>query len=168
VLAPQDADGGYPGRMTTLSLQQQYGSQGICFGCGPRNEKGLRINSFAEGGEVVCQWKAQDHHQAFPGMLNGGIIGALLDCHSNWAAAWALMNDRGDAEPPCTVTADFSVRLRRPTPAFDPVHLRAWTTEINGNKAVVESELSSGGKVCATCQGTFVAVGPGHPAFHRW
>jgi len=28
--------------------------------------------------------------------------------------------------------------------------------------------LIAHGKVCATCHGTFVAVKPGHPAYHRW
>ena len=28
-------------------------------------------------------------------MLNGGIVGALLDCHSNWAAAYHLMTNAG-------------------------------------------------------------------------
>ena len=34
--------------------------------------------------------------------------------------------------------------------------------------ALVEGELIAHGKVCATCRGTFVAVKPGHPAYHRW
>ena len=29
----------------------------------------------------------EPHHLAFEGVLNGGICGALLDCHSNWTAA---------------------------------------------------------------------------------
>ena len=60
-----------------LSLQQKYSPDGICFGCGPSNDKGLHINSFPDGDEVVAEWHAEPHHQAFPGMLNGGIIGAL-------------------------------------------------------------------------------------------
>jgi len=32
----------------------------------------------------------------------------------------------------------------------------------------VEAELHAGGKVCATSSGLFVAVKPGHPAYHRW
>jgi hypothetical protein len=32
----------------------------------------------------------------------------------------------------------------------------------------VEATLSSGGKLTSTCRGVFVAVPPGHPAFHRW
>ncbi len=54
-----------------------YSPASICFGCGPANEKGLRINSFPDGDEVIAEWRAEPHHQAFPGMLNGGIIGAL-------------------------------------------------------------------------------------------
>ena len=40
--------------------------------------------------------------------------------------------------------------------------------ELSGRRAVVEGTLSVGGKVTATCRGTFVAVKEGHPAYHRW
>ena len=36
------------------------------------------------------------------------------------------------------------------------------------DRATVEGTLSSEGKVTAECRGTFVAVKPGHPAYHRW
>ena len=101
-------------------------------------------------------------------MLNGGIIGTLLDCHSNWAAAAHLMRAAGADAPPCTVTADFAVKLLRPTPSQAPVHLAARVVESKADRATVEATLESGGKVCATCRGTFVAVKPGHPAHHRW
>ncbi len=152
------------------SLQETYSPHGICFGCGPANEKGLRIRSFvgSEAGEVVAEWTPQPHHQAFPGMLNGGIIGALLDCHSNWTAAWHLMQRASADRPPCTVTADYAIRLLRPTPANDPVHLVARVVSSTDDRATIEAELSAGGKPCATCRGTFVAVKPGHPAYHQW
>ena len=101
-------------------------------------------------------------------MLNGGIIGALLDCHCNWAATWHLMKKTGADKPPCTVTADYSIKLLRPTPTDQPVKLVARTVESTDNRAVVEGELIAHDKVCATCRGTFVAVKPGHPAYHRW
>ena len=40
----------------------------------------------------MAEWKPETRYEAFPGVLNGGIIGALLDCHCNWTAAWYLMN----------------------------------------------------------------------------
>ncbi len=150
------------------SLQETYAPANICFGCGPANERGLRIRSFVDGDTVVCDWTPSDHHQAFPGMLNGGIVGALLDCHSNWTAAHFLMAASGADEPPCTVTASYSVKLRRPTASDQPVHLEARVVESSDDRAVVEAELTSEGQVCATCRGTFVAVQPGHPAYHRW
>lgn len=107
------------------SLQETYSPNGICFGCGPANTKGLHIRSFVEGDEVVAQWNAESHHEAFPGVLNGGIIGALLDCHSNWAAAYHMMSQSGSETPPCTVTAEFHVKLLRPTPSDVPVTLKA-------------------------------------------
>lgn len=150
------------------SLQDTYAPRNLCFGCGPANAKGLQIKSFVRGDEVVATWSSEEHHQAFEGMLNGGIIGALLDCHSNWTAAHHLMEKSGADTPPCTVTADFHVTLRRPTPMDGPVTLRARVAESAGDRAIVDATLEAGGKVTATCRGTFVAVREGHPAYHRW
>jgi acyl-coenzyme A thioesterase PaaI-like protein len=150
------------------SLQERYAPHNACFGCGPANDKGLRIRSRVEGDAVVAEWRAEKHHEAFPGMLSGGIIGTLLDCHSNWAATHHLMRQKGADTPPCTVTAEFSVKLMRPTPTDGPIHLKARVVESTGDRAVVESSLEAGGKTCATCRGTFVAVQPGHPAYNRW
>ncbi len=150
------------------SLQETYAPNNLCFGCGPANDKGLRIRSFAKGDELVCEWKPQPHHVAFDSILNGGICGALLDCHSNWTAAIHLMKKSGADGPPCTVTADFHVHLKRPTPMDAPLHLRAHVVESNDDRAIVEATLEANGKITATCRGTFVAVKEGHPAYHRW
>ena len=149
-------------------LQETYAPHNACFGCGPANEKGLHVRSFPKGEEVVAEWKAEPHHEAFPGVLNGGIIGSLLDCHCNWTAAWYLMKTSGAATPPCTVTASYSITLKRPTPTEGPIELRARVLSATEDRVEVEGELIAGGKVCDTCRGTFVAVKPGHPAYHRW
>jgi acyl-coenzyme A thioesterase PaaI-like protein len=155
------------------SLQETHAPNSICFGCGPANAKGLRIRSFAmPDGSVEAEFQPESHHEAFPGMLNGGIIGSLLDCHSNWTAAYSLMKQAGLSEPPCTVTAEFQVKLRAPTPSGAPVRLVARVKEIGPDRAVISAELFSRanptGKPTASCIGTFVAVKEGHPAFHRW
>jgi acyl-coenzyme A thioesterase PaaI-like protein len=150
------------------SLQDRYAPANRCFGCGPANEKGLRIKSRVVDGEVVAQWTPESHHEAYAGMLNGGIIGTLLDCHSNWAAASFLMKRDGLEAPPCTVTAEFHVKLKRPTPSAQAVTLRARVVDSAADRATVEATLESGGQVTATCRGLFVAVKEGHPAYHRW
>jgi len=150
------------------SLQETYAPQNRCFGCGPANEKGLRIRSFEEGDEVVAEWRPQPHHLAWEGVVNGGICGALLDCHSNWTAARHLMKRSGSGTLPSTVTADFHVALRRPTPMDATLKLRARVVESGDDRAVVEATIEANGKTTATCRGTFVAVPEGHPAYHRW
>lgn len=155
--------------MSEKSLQETFAPNGVCFGCGVSNEKGLRICSFATSeNETVAEWRAENHHEAFPGMLSGGIAGTLLDCHSNWTAAYHLMRKNGKDAPDCTVTAEYSVKLLRPTPTGGVITLRARVVESTERKAIVEAELEAGGEICATCRGTFVAVKPGHPAYHRW
>ena len=157
--------------MSERSLQQRYSPDSRCFGCGPANEHGLRIESYevpGVAGELRAEWQPLPYHAAFDDILNGGIIGTLLDCHANWTAAMHLMHERGLAGPPGCVTADYAIRLRRPTPVDRPLQIRAWPVEVTGDKVVVDAELAIDGIITATCRGTFVAVGPDHPAFERW
>ena len=156
--------------MTTSeqSLQEKYAPNNACWGCGPANRDGLRIRSFVDNDEVVAEWKPEPKYEAFPGVLNGGIIGTLLDCHCNWTAAYHLMKTADLDRVPCTVTAEYAIKLLRPTPTADSVHLSARVVESAGNRATVEGSLTAGSEVCATCRGVFVAVKEGHPAYHRW
>jgi acyl-coenzyme A thioesterase PaaI-like protein len=66
------------------------------------------------------------------------------------------------------VTADYAIRLRRPTPMDVPVRLRSRVVELAEDRATVEAELEAGGTVTATCRGRFIAVPPGHPAYGAW
>lgn len=162
---------------TVAADQDRFAPSSICYGCGPANTKGLRIKSHWQGtpgqdGVFVMEFEPQEQHQAFPGVLNGGLLGTLLDCHSNWCAATALMAQHGWDRPECTVTADFHVKLKRPTPYPGRLTVKAWPVQIDGRTAKVHAEVEAvvkgERKVTATCDGTFVAVGEGHPAYHRW
>lgn len=169
---------------TMAADQDRYAPHGICFGCGPANKDGLQIKSHwgtesegeREGQPVfVMRFEPQAHHQAFPGVVNGGILGTILDCHSNWCAATALMKHHGWDRAMCTVTADFHVKLKRPTPYPGTLTVKAWCTDIGGDEdrmatvhAEVWADTDKGPKVTATCDGRFVAVKEGHPAYHRW
>lgn len=155
--------------MADKSLQETYAPETTCFGCGPKNDKGLRIRSIVESDEgCVCVWRAEPHHAAFPGVLNGGICAALLDCHSNWTAAWHLMRKAAASSPPCTVTAELAVKLRKPTPLDVDLVIRARVVESDVHRATIEGEIEANGQVTVTGRGVFVAVKEGHPAFHRW
>jgi len=154
--------------MRDKGVQKQYAPNSICFGCGPANTKGLRIESHRIENGLSLEFEPDVHHQAFPGMINGGIIGTLLDCHGNWTAAIALMDSNEYAEPPCTVTASYSVKLRRPTPLGSKLIITSQVVEIGDDRVSVDLLLEANGKICATGKGLFVSVKEGHPAYHRW
>jgi len=154
--------------VSETSLQDTYAPNSVCFGCGPANKHGLHIKSRVERGKVVADWRPEGRYAAFEGYLNGGIIGVLLDCHSNWAAAYSLMKELGLPRPPATVTARYSVLFHRPTPLDSTIHLESTPTRRWKDKVSVVTTLSSGDVVTATFTGTFVMVREGHPAFGRW
>lgn len=151
-----------------VSLEDRYAPNSVCFGCGPRNERGLKIKSFPLGDAVVADWAPGREHVAFGSFGSGGIISVLLDCNGNWAATYSLMKAKGLDRPPGTVTAEYTVKFLRPAPIDRPWRLTARATKTEGDRVNVSEELSVGGTLTATMAGLFVAVREGHPAHDRW
>ena len=153
------------------SLQDRFSPAGRCFGCGPANPRGLRIGSRPDPEDrtaLIADFTPRPEHEAFAGVVNGGILGTLVDCHMNWTAAWSLMAARHADRPPTTVTLEYAIRMRQPTPSDKAIRVRARVTDVADDRATVDAEVSSDGVVTATAHGTFVAVKPGHPAYDRW
>ena len=154
--------------MSEKAVQDRYAPNSICFGCGPANKEGLQIKSYRTDDGLEMEFECEEKHQAFPGVINGGIIGALLDCHGNWTAAMAIM-DRNELDTPqCTVTAQYEVKLKRQTPLGPNLKLKSRVLAMQNDRAEVIIELKADGKTCATGRGLFMAVKEGHPAYHRW
>src|ERR1700756_2158639 len=127
--------------MSEQSLQEKFAPANSCWGCGPANAEGLRIRSVPRNGEVGAEWQPQKKYEAFPGVWNGGVIGTLLDCHCNWTAAYHLMKRAGADHPPCTVTAEDSIKLFRPTPTTNSVFLSARVVNLTNDRATIEGRL---------------------------
>jgi acyl-coenzyme A thioesterase PaaI-like protein len=132
-----------------------------CWGCGPDNDHGLQLKSFIDGDECLATWQPGPPFFAGPThVLNGGIIAALIDCHSICTAIADLYRTEGRAigEPPdlWCATASLSITYRRPVPIDRPLELRARVIGRGGRRSTVECALSSGGEECA--RGEAVAV----------
>lgn len=127
------------------SLQEQFFPELTCFGCGPANDKGLRLRSFAGDGGTFADFTPWPEHDNGLGFLNGGIICTILDCHS--ATPMLLEAQRRglvQAEVPLPfVTAGLSVKYLRPTPLAEVVSLRARVTSAEESSVVVAVELWS-------------------------
>jgi len=131
-----------------------------CYGCGSLNDHGLQIKSYWDGDESVCVYTPRPYHTAIPGIVYGGLIASIIDCHSTGTAAAAKYkaeNRAMDTLPPLRfVTASLNVNYLLPTPLDCPLEVRGKVKAIKGRRVVVESRLIADGKVCAT--GEVVAV----------
>lgn len=129
----------------TLSLQDRI--PGHCFGCGSLNTEGLQIKSFWVGDEVVCAWRAQPKHIGHPGILYGGVIASVVDCHCIWTAmAYAHRQageEVGSSSAHKFVTAALSLQYRKPVRIEDALELRARVIDFGERKAVVRCTVHS-------------------------
>ena len=129
----------------TRSLQDSI--PGHCFGCGPLNSEGLQIKSFWLGDEVVCAWRAQPKHIGYPGILYGGVIASVVDCHCIWTAMAYAHRQAGEEAGSLSahkfVTAALSVQYRKPVHIENAIELRARVVDFGERKAVVHCTVHS-------------------------
>ena len=92
-----------------------------CDCTGPSNQNGLQLKSFRIDKGLEAHIQLPKTYQAFPGIMNGGAVGGLFDCHGNWTAAIALMDHSSLPKPPLTLTTEVLVRLT--VPAYAIVHV---------------------------------------------
>ncbi len=143
------------------SIQDLIGSENHCHGCGPNNNKGLRLKSYFEGDETTASFTPEPHQCAGAvTIVNGGVIASLIDCHSvNTAMAWEYKNaGRAIGSEPkiWCVTASLNVTYLKPTPIDKRLELRAKVSKREGRKTWIECTLSAAGVVCA--KGEVLAV----------
>lgn len=75
-----------------------------CFGCGYRNNVGLRLVFRMEGDIVVTEFTPDERFQGFPGVVHGGILSTLLD---------EALSRTASAEGRWMMTGRLEVRFRR-------------------------------------------------------
>jgi acyl-coenzyme A thioesterase PaaI-like protein len=136
-----------------------------CWGCGTLNPRGLHIQSFPEGDETVCRFQPAPEHMAGPThVVNGGIIAAVVDCHTICTAIADAYRAAGRAlgsEPLVwCVTAALKIEYLAPTPIAEPMELRARILEAKGRKRVVACTVRSGGRETARAEVVAVEVSP--------
>jgi acyl-coenzyme A thioesterase PaaI-like protein len=135
-----------------------------CFGCGSLNEQGLQIKSHWDGDELVCRWHPKPHHIGHPGVVYGGVIASVVDCHAVWTAMATVCRDEGlpldDASPPpfAFVTGKLSVSYLKPARIDRPLELYAKVSDQGERRANVRCRVVQDGVVCASAEVVTVRV----------
>jgi acyl-coenzyme A thioesterase PaaI-like protein len=141
---------------------QDYYSDAVsqCYGCGRLNPHGLQIKSRWDGAESVCRFHPRPYHTALPGIVYGGLVASLIDCHGTGTAAAAAYRAAGremGTEPELRfVTASLHVDYLKPTPLDEELELRGAIEEQKERKVIVAVTLSAKGEICA--RGRVIAV----------
>lgn len=91
----------------------------MCFICGLENPVGLHLHIYeVEPGIVETTYIAPEHFQGYPGVLHGGIVGALIDEISARAQIGSDSND-----PRFMFTAKLEVKYRQNVPIGRPLKI---------------------------------------------
>jgi len=149
--------------MTEKSIQDYYPDEiAVCYGCGRHNPEGLHIRTIWNGQEGVFHFKPKPYHTAFPGVVYGGLIASLIDCHcigTAVAAAYDADGRKPDTDPEITfVTGNLNVTYLHPTPIDTELVLKASVKEQSDRKALVLCSLYADGKECARGEVTAIRV----------
>lgn len=132
--------------MEKIALQDMWPEElSYCWGCGRNNKDGLQIKSYWDGEEGVCVWEPKDEYMAAPGILCGGIISTIIDCHCLNTAVAAAYKEEGReiGTKPFLVytTRAIKVDLIKPIPTNEPLTLRARLKEKTDKKVIISCSL---------------------------
>lgn len=84
----------------------------MCFICGLENPIGLHLHIYeVEPGVIETTYTAPEHFQGYPGVMHGGIVGALIDEISARAQMGSDLN-----APRFMFTAKLEVKYRQNVP----------------------------------------------------
>jgi acyl-coenzyme A thioesterase PaaI-like protein len=149
-----------------MYLQDLASPDGCCFGCGAAHPSGLRLKSYwdADGIYVLCRHTPRPEFIGWPGLVYGGLLAMLVDCHSNWTAM--AYHYRAEGRAPDTLpklecaTGSLNIKYLKPTPMGVELTLKARVEGEVGRKTRVVCEVWAGDVLTVSADSVFVKVDP--------
>jgi hypothetical protein len=147
-----------------LSLQDLAAPDGVCYGCGSAHPSGLHLKSHwaDDGVHVVCSHSPDSTFCGWPGLVYGGLLAMLVDCHSNWTVMAyhyrAQGREPGSLPRIDCVTGHLGLTYLKPTPMGVELTLKARVEGELGRKTRVICEVWTGDVLTVTADSVFVQV----------
>jgi acyl-coenzyme A thioesterase PaaI-like protein len=128
--------------------------EGRCFGCGPANPAGLRLDFFETDDGVEVEYAVPSSMEGAPHVVHGGIQATLLDeamCMTAYAKGGTGV-----------VTGELTVRYLKTVPTETPLLISGRITERRGNSFFIAGSirLADGDEELTRAQGRFFAMAP--------
>lgn len=130
----------------------QLRDEGVCFVCGKRNERGLKLDFELDKENKIMEtvFTPQDWQQGYAGIVHGGIISTLLD-EVMTKLAFELGMD--------AVTAEISVRFKRPVGLDKKLLIRGEVREETSKIIYARSEAKfEDGSLAAEATGKLMVI----------
>jgi acyl-coenzyme A thioesterase PaaI-like protein len=125
-----------------------------CFGCGPENKHGLRLEPRLEGDKVVAELRLAPWFAGGPGVAHGGALAAYVD---------ELMGHVAVAHRIPAVTARFEIDFLRPVLIGSGIVGEAWLARREGRKLWTEAVGRDGdGEACVEARAIYLSVSLEH------
>ncbi len=140
-----------PGHALEVPLPNPYGNE--CFGCGPANHSGLRMEFFASEeipGHVFCRIMLANAFEGPPGHAHGGIVATLLD---------EAMGKANSVAKVVAMTRTMEIQFLRPVPLEKEILVEGWNDRRDGRKNFNAARITNANReVLATATGLFISV----------
>ncbi len=122
-----------------------------CFGCGTANPMGLRLSGFESiDGGIRASFVPRPEYSGFADTLHGGILAAVLDEASAWAAL--------SADGVLVFTAKLEIRYRRAARIGGSYEVTARIVQRRGRRIVIDAAIADADGVIAGSEGLFVVA----------
>ncbi len=103
-----------------------------CFGCDPDSERGLRMEFYEDGDQIVSRWKPRPEFQGWIDTLHGGIQATLADEISSWVIFRKFQTSG--------VTSRMEVRYLKPIHTTDD-HITLRAEVVRQRRNVIDIEV---------------------------
>ena len=129
----------------------ELNDDGMCFGCGQRNPIGLKLEFDSMDGEYVAEFTPAAEHQGWMGITHGGILATVAD-EAMGRLAWTSGYR--------AVTAEMSIRFKRPAETGRPHLVAAWIVSTEGRTVHCKAEVRQpDGTIVAEASAIMIIVG---------
>jgi len=122
----------------------------VCFACGKLNRHGLQLDIRKTASGVEVDYSFPERFQGWQDVVHGGLVATVLDELMVWACTAAGRT---------TVTAELTVRFRRPLKVGQQFHGRGRVVADRGRLLLCESKLlAADSSVIAEATGKMMRV----------
>ncbi len=123
-----------------------------CFVCGDKNKIGLKVKFYEKNGGAAAEFSPKETLEGYKGLLHGGILAALLD---------EIMIKAVLVKDVYCVTAELSVRYKKPVDIADKLSFFGWIDKENGRVCTTKGwAKNQRGEAVAEAEGKYFVPKP--------